>query len=182
MTLWGSHGPPRLPAPRALRSRYGPRRHPHGAAPQDRPHEHPRSDYAPERLARAAGPFGEEITVFSWADRLAARGPRLKEEHIERHRKLCTRLLSVSRNLGPYPEPNYNSLASKMHVAPGANVGYAASRVRLLAARGLFESEAVRHVAGLPCSAWFAKLHAAGALRFQKFSVKDIIGLIKWKL
>ncbi len=113
----------------------------------------PRSDYEPERLARAAGPFGEELAVLSWADRLAARGPRLKEEHIERHRDLCTRFLNVSRNLGPYPEPDYNSLASKTNVAPGADVGYAASRVRLLVARGLSESEAVRHVARVSCSA-----------------------------
>jgi poly(A) polymerase len=113
----------------------------------------PRSDYAPERLARAAGPFGEELAVLSWADRLAARGPRLKEEHIERHRELCTKFLSISRNLGPYPEPDYNSLASEMNVAPGADVGYDTSRVRLLVARGLSESEAMSHVAGLPCSA-----------------------------
>ena len=113
----------------------------------------PRSDYETERLAWAAGPFGEELAVLSWADRLAARGPRLKEEHIERHRDLCTRFLNVSRNLGPYPEPDYNSLASKTNVAPGADVGYAASRVRLLVARGLSESEAVRHVARVSCSA-----------------------------
>ena len=112
----------------------------------------PRSDYAPERLARAAGPFGEELAVLSWADRLAARGPRLKEEHIERHRDLCTRFLSISRNLGPYLEPDYNSLVSKTNVAPGADAGYAASRVRLLAARGLSESEAVCHVARVSCS------------------------------
>nr|MBA4115983.1 HD domain-containing protein [Rubrobacter sp.] len=112
----------------------------------------PRSDYAPERLARAAGPFGEELAVLSWADRLAARGPRLKEEHVERHRELCTRFLRVSRNLGPYPASDYNGLASTINVAPGANVGYAASRVRLLVARGLSESEAVRHVTGLSCS------------------------------
>ncbi len=113
----------------------------------------PRSDYMPERLARAAGPFGEELAILSWADRLAARGSRLKEEHIERHRDLCTRFLHVSRSLSPYPEPDYNSLVSKTNVAPGADVGYAASRVRLLVARGLSESEAVRHVAGVSCSA-----------------------------
>ncbi len=50
----------------------------------------PRPDYTPERPARAAGPFGEELAVLSWADRLAAQGPRLKEEYVERHRQLCT--------------------------------------------------------------------------------------------
>ncbi len=112
-----------------------------------------RSDYAPERLARAAGPFGEELAVLSWADRLAARGPRLKEEHIERHRELCISFLHVSRNLGPYPEPDYDGIAGSLDIPPGANAGYAASRVRLLVARRLSESEAVRYVAGLPCSA-----------------------------
>ena len=107
------------------------------------------SDYSPERLARAAGPFGEELAVLSWADRLAARGPRLKEEHIERHRDLCIEFLRISRDLGPYPEPDYESLARRMKVPPGADAGYATSRMRLLVARGLFESEAVRHVAGL---------------------------------
>ena len=33
------------------------------------------TDYPPGRLARAAGPFGEELAVLSWADRLAAQGP-----------------------------------------------------------------------------------------------------------
>jgi poly(A) polymerase len=108
-----------------------------------------RSDYSPERLARAAGPFGEELAVLSWADRLAARGPRLKEEHIERHRNLCVEFLRVSRDLGPYPEPDYESFARRMKVPSGADAGYSASRVRLLIARGLSESEAVRHVAGL---------------------------------
>ena len=32
----------------------------------------PRTDYPPERLARAAGSFGEELAVLSWADRHAA--------------------------------------------------------------------------------------------------------------
>ena len=109
----------------------------------------PRSDYSPGRLARAAGPFGEELAVLSWADRLAAQGPRLKEEHVERHRDLCVEFLRTSRDLGPYPEPDYESLARRLDVPPDADAGYAASRVRLLAARGLPESEAVRHVAGL---------------------------------
>ena len=38
--------------------------------------ESARTDYPPGRLARAAGPFGEELAVLSWADRLAAQGPR----------------------------------------------------------------------------------------------------------
>jgi poly(A) polymerase len=111
----------------------------------------PRSDYTPERLVRAAGPFGEELAVLSWADRLAARGPRLKREHIERHRELCVEFLRVSRNLGPHPEPDYEDLAGRMNYPTGADVGYAASRVRLLTARGLAEDVAVRQVgAGLP--------------------------------
>ncbi|CAA9476869.1 MAG: tRNA nucleotidyltransferase, A-adding, partial [uncultured Rubrobacteraceae bacterium] len=51
--------------------------------------ENPRTDHPPERLARAAGPFGEELAVLSLADRLAAQGPRLKPEHIDRHVALC---------------------------------------------------------------------------------------------
>lgn len=108
-----------------------------------------RSDYAPERLARAAGPFGEELAVLCWADRLAAQGPRLKSEHIERHRKLCMEFLEISRRLGPYHEPDYQSLAAALGHPPDADAGYAASRTRLLAARGLDESAAARHIVGL---------------------------------
>ena len=98
---------------------------------------HPRSDYPPERLARAVGPFGEELAVLSWADRLAAQGPRLKPEHLRRHEELCTWFLRVSRELGPYPDPDYTAPEKKIpSAASGADVGYAASHLRLLAARG----------------------------------------------
>jgi poly(A) polymerase len=99
-----------------------------------------RTDYPPERLARAAGPLGEELAVLSWADRLAAQGPRLKPEHVERHEALCAEFLRVSRALGPHPDPDYYELADRLpregSFAP-ADVGYAASRLRLLAARGM---------------------------------------------
>jgi poly(A) polymerase len=111
---------------------------------------HPRSDYPPERLARAAGPFGEELAVLSWADRLAAQGPRLKSEHIERHRDLCAEFLRVGRELGPHPRPDYDGLAARLGLAGGADAGYAASRVRLLVSRGLGEKEAERFVRRLP--------------------------------
>ena len=97
------------------------------------------SDYPPGRLARAAGPFGEELAVLSWADRLAAQGPRLKPEHVARHEKLCARFLGASRALGPHPNPDYGGLAGELLRDGGAepaDVGYAASRLRLLAARG----------------------------------------------
>ena len=98
----------------------------------------PRTDYPPERLALAAGPFGEELAVLSWADRLAAQGPRLKPEHLERHEELCTWFLRVSRGLGPHPEPDYTALAGSLSsAASDADVGYAASYLRLLVARGL---------------------------------------------
>ncbi len=109
----------------------------------------PRSDYAPGRLARAAGPFGEELAVLSWADRLAAQGPRLKPEHVERHRELCVEFLQASRDLGPYPEPDYERLTGQMKHPTAADAGYAASRARLLTARGLSEDAAVRRVVGL---------------------------------
>ena len=109
----------------------------------------PRSDYAPGRLARAAGPFGEELAVLSWADRLAAQGPRLKPEHVERHRELCVEFLQASRDLGPYPEPDYERLASQMNNSRAADTGYAASRTRLLTARGLPEDAALRQIVGL---------------------------------
>ena len=101
--------------------------------------ESDRTDYTPGRLARAAGPFGEELAVLSWADRLAAQGPRLKPEHVERHQALCARFLKTSRALGPHLEPDYGALAGGL--APGdpaqpADVGYAASRLRLLGSRG----------------------------------------------
>lgn len=109
----------------------------------------PRSDHPPGRLARAAGPFGEELAVLSWADRLAARGPRLKTEHVERHRQLCVEFLRISRDLGPHPEPDYEKLAGRLKDPPGADVGYAASRLRLLGARGLEEDKALEHVSRL---------------------------------
>jgi poly(A) polymerase len=97
------------------------------------------TDYPPGRLARAAGPFGEELAVLSWADRLAAQGPRLKPEHVARHEKLCAGFLGASRALGPHPDPDYGSLAGEVSRDGGAepaDVGYAACRLRLLAARG----------------------------------------------
>jgi poly(A) polymerase len=104
--------------------------------------KNPHTDHTPERLARAAGPFGEELAVLSLADRLAAQGPRLKPEHIDRHVALCADFLETSRKLNPYPEPDYGALA--MALAPGAaeaDAGYAAAHARLLTARGL-DSEA----------------------------------------
>ena len=113
--------------------------------------DHPRSDYLPERLARAAGPFGEELAVLSWADRLAAQGPRLKPEHLRRHEELCTRFLRVSRELGPYPDPDYAALQETIPAAASnADVGYAASYLRLLAARGTGEGDALAQLPRLP--------------------------------
>jgi len=107
---------------------------------------HPRSDYPPERLARAAGPFGEELAVLSWADRLAAQGPRLKPEHLRRHEELCTRFISISRGLGPYSDPDYAALEGVLCSTSGADVGYAASYLRLLEARGMAEKSALARV------------------------------------
>lgn len=104
----------------------------------------PNTDYPPERLVRAAGPFGEELAVLSWADRLAAQGPRLKDEHIERHRKLCVDFLRAGRGLAPRPEPDYEALAERLGFEREADTGYAASRLRLLEARGMGEREALR--------------------------------------
>jgi poly(A) polymerase len=99
------------------------------------------TDYPPSRLAR-----------LSWADRLAAQGPRLKPEHIERHRGLCIRFLRTSRGLGPHPEPDYRGLADRL-ASEGeladADVGYAASHLRLLMARGLGEEAALARASRL---------------------------------
>jgi poly(A) polymerase len=100
---------------------------------------YPKTDYPPERLARAAGPFGEELAVLSLADRLAAQGPRLKPEHLERHEELCTQFLCVSRGLGPHPAPDYAAPEDENSGASDADVGYAASYQRLLEARGTSE-------------------------------------------
>lgn len=102
-----------------------------------------RSDYPPGRLAGAAGPFGEELAVLSWADRLAAQGPRLENKHLERHRSLCAEFLAASREHAPHPEPDYEALARRLESSSAADTGYAASRLRLLAARGLGEEEAL---------------------------------------
>jgi len=107
----------------------------------------PRTDYPPDRLARAAGPFGEELAVLSWADRLAAQGPRLKPEHLERHEELCVEFLRASRGLGPHPEPDYAALAANLPPSvAGADLGYAASSLRQLVARGLDEKTAFARV------------------------------------
>lgn len=111
--------------------------------------KNPRSDYPPGRLAGAAGPFGEELAVLSWADRLAAQGPRLESKHLERHRSLCAEFLEVSRSLGPYPEPGYGELSRHLRLPAGADAGYAASRLRFLVAGGLGEEEALARVASL---------------------------------
>ena len=108
-----------------------------------------RSDYPPERLVQAAGPFGEELAVLCWADRLAAQGPRLKEEHIERHRELCVEFLKRYRDGGPCPETDYARLSNGLRLSSEADAGYAASRVRLLVSRGLGEDAAIARVAGL---------------------------------
>lgn len=95
-----------------------------------------RSDYPPRRLALAAGPFGEELAVLSWADRLAAQGPRLKQEHLDRHQELCAEFLSVSRRYGPYPPPDYEDFFGGANDAgSSADAGYSASRARLAASR-----------------------------------------------
>jgi poly(A) polymerase len=109
----------------------------------------PQTDYPPERLARAAGPFGEGLAVLSWADRLAAQGPRLKPEHLRRHEDLCTWFLRVSRALGPYPDPDYAALQRELSSSSGANVGYAASYLRLLVARGTDENRDLVRLAAL---------------------------------
>lgn len=105
-----------------------------------------RSDYPPDRLVHAAGPFGEALAVLSWADRLAAQGPRLKDEHIERHRRLCGDFLHASRHAGPHPPPDYEGISRGLKLSNGADVGYAASRARLLASRGMDEDAAFERV------------------------------------
>ena len=115
--------------------------------------QNPHTDHPPDRLARAAGPFGEELAVLSLADRLAAQGPRLKPEHVERHESLCADFLETSRKLGPYPELDYGSLAANLPPTAAADVGYAAGHARLLAARGLAppaaDKAALAHVSAL---------------------------------
>lgn len=109
----------------------------------------PRTDYPPQRIVRAAGPFGEELAVLSWSDRLAAQGPRLNDEHIERHRVLCEEFLEASREYGPHEAPEYGDLAEELGLATEADAGYAASRLRLLEARGLGREEALAYVSEL---------------------------------
>lgn len=94
-----------------------------------------RSDYPPHRLVQAAGPFGEELAILCWADRLAAQGPRLKEEHIERHRELCVEFLEHYRGAEPSPETDYAKLSEDLGLSTEADAGYAASRARLQASR-----------------------------------------------
>ena len=100
-----------------------------------------RSDYPPSRLVRAAGPFGEELTVLSWADRVAAQGPKLKREHLDRHYDLCVEFLRLSRESDPPPTPDYHAFARNTETSAGADhdagadAGYAASRARLAASR-----------------------------------------------
>lgn len=95
-----------------------------------------RSDYPPSRLIQAAGPFGEELAVLSWADRVAAQGPRLKKEHLDRHYDLCAEFLHLSREHGPYPVPDYKDFIEGAGIHAGADAGYAASSERLSSSRG----------------------------------------------
>ena len=111
----------------------------------------PRSDYPPERLVSAVGPFADELAVLSWTDRLAARGARLKPEHVERHRKLCEEFLSHSRARPAPSPPDYEALAGRLGLkhATEADAGYAAFHLRLLAARGVLEDEAETQVGAM---------------------------------
>lgn len=99
--------------------------------------QNPRTDNPPDRLAHAAGPFGEELAVLSLADRLAAQGSSLKPEHIDRHVALCADFLQTSRKYGPYPEPDYQALSAYLPPGSHADAGHTASHARLLTARGL---------------------------------------------
>ncbi|MBA2376654.1 MAG: HD domain-containing protein [Actinomycetota bacterium] len=121
-----------------------------------------RTDFPPNRLVRAAGPFGEELAVLSWADRLAAQGPRLRDEHIERHKNLCRDFLAASREAGPHPAPDYEKLREEFASGRPASgrphsglsdskpsdseIGYAAARARLAASGGVGWKEALGHV------------------------------------
>ena len=107
-----------------------------------------RADYPPARLVRAAGPFGEELAVLSWADRIAAQGPRLKQEHLDRHRELCSEFLRLSREGGPHETPDYEDFSGGLpDPASGpADAGYVASRVRLLRSRGVSRGAAENYV------------------------------------
>lgn len=100
------------------------------------------SDYPPRRLARAVGLFGEELAVLSWADRLGARGERLRPEQVERHRDLCVEFLEVSREGGSYPEPDYEGIGERFGLS-AAGAGYAAGRARLMTSRGMEEEAAL---------------------------------------
>lgn len=111
-----------------------------------------RTDFPPDRLVRAAGPFGEGLAVLTWADRLAAQGPRLRDEHIERHKNLCRKFLEASREAGPHPAPNYGQLRTELAPEPPApepsesEIGYAAARLRLAASGGLGWKKALARV------------------------------------
>lgn len=104
---------------------------------------HDRTGYPPERLVRAAGPFAEELAVLSWADKLAARGPRLKDEHVERHRDLSSRFLDSGRAAAPHPSRT-TRVAGRLALYIPADVGYAASCLRLLSSGGTGEDETIR--------------------------------------
>ena len=103
----------------------------------------PRTDHPPKRLAGAAGPFGEELAVLCLSDRLAAQGPKLKPEHIQRHEELCLEFLEIYRRFGVQPVPDYRALAARLDLQTAADAGYAASRLRALEARGLDPEEAL---------------------------------------
>lgn len=104
-----------------------------------------RTDFPPERLVRAAGPFGEELAVLSWADRLAAQGPRLRDEHLERHARLCRDFLDASREQKTTYAPDYEGLKEEIEVS-GANLGYAAARLRLATSGGAKRGEVVENL------------------------------------
>jgi hypothetical protein len=103
------------------------------------PARHLGIDPAGRRLWVSLGNKAPALAVLSLADRLAAQGPRLKPEHLERHEELCTQFLCVSRGLGPHPAPDYAAPEDENSGASDADVGYAASYQRLLEARGKSE-------------------------------------------
>jgi poly(A) polymerase len=104
-----------------------------------------RTDY--HREARPGRrPLRGGLTVVSWADRLAAQCAHLKREHVERHEALCAKSLNPKQEPRASSRPELRGLTERLtrdDPAHPASVSYAASRLRLLVARGMDEQTAL---------------------------------------
>ncbi len=79
------------------------------------------------RFLRDSGDFTAELLLLSWADRLSARGPKVKKTDVETHRQLIARLFAeYYKTASAIPLPKLidgNAVMKKFKLKPGKPLG-----------------------------------------------------------